>query len=93
MCDMNQRFVALVLDFSEEDQVIGFEHALFGVDTFVEVESIFVSPACWVIDVFVVVIYERACSLIQLIIVDNINETTVVSDVLAKRRKHVNELL
>ena len=90
---MNQWFIAIVFNFTKEDQVIRFEHALLGVDTFVKIESIFISPACWIIDVFVIVVDVRACGLIQLIVVDNIDETTVISDVLAKRREHLDELL
>lgn len=93
MCDMDQWFIAIVLDFTKEDQVLWFEDALLWVNAFVEIESVFVSPACRIIDVFVIVVDVRACGLIQLIVVDYIDETTVISDVLAKRREHLDELL
>lgn len=90
---MDQWFIAFVLDFTKEDQVLWFEDALLWVNAFVEIESVFVSPAYRIIDVFVIVVDVRAHGLIQLIVVDYIDETTVISDVLAKRREHLDELL
>ena len=90
---MDQWLIAIVLDYSKEDQVIWFEDALIWVDTFVEVESVLVPSTFGIINVFVIVVNVRACGLIKLIVVDNIDETTVISDVLAKRREHLDELL
>ena len=93
MRDMDQWFIAIVLNFTKENHVIGFENALPWVDAFVEIKSVFVPSALRIIDVFVIVVDVRASCLIQFIVVDNIDETSIVSDVLAKWRKHVNELL
>ena len=93
MRDMDQWFIAIVLNITKEDQVLWFEDALPRVDAFVEVESVFVPSTLRIIDVFVIVVDVRASCLIQFIVVDNIDETSIVSDVLAKWRKHVNELL
>ena len=93
MCDMDQWFIAIVLDFTKEDQVLWFEDALLWVNALVEIESVFVSPACRIIDVFVIVVDVCASCLMQFLVVDNIDETSIVSDILAKWRKHANELL
>ena len=93
MRDMDQWLIAIVLDFSKEDQVLWFEDALPWVDTFVEVKSVFVPSPSRIIDVFVIVVDVCASCLMQFLVVDNIDETSIVSDVLAKWRKHANELL
>lgn len=93
MRDMDQWLIAIVLDFSKEDQVLWFEDALPWVDTFVEIKSVFVPSPSRIIDVFVIVVDVCASCLMQFLVVDNIDETSIVSDVLAKWRKHVNELL
>jgi hypothetical protein len=63
------------------------------VDAFVEIKSVFVPSPSRIIDVFVIVVDVCASCLMQFFVVDNIDETSIVSDVLAKWRKHVNELL
>ena len=93
MRDMDQWFIAIVLNITKEDQFLWFEDVLPWVDTFVEIKSVFVPSTLRIIDVFVIVVDVRAGCLIQFIVVDNIDETSIVSDVLAKWRKHVNELL
>ena len=40
MGDMDQWFIAVVLNFTKEDQVIGFENALSRVDAFVEIKDL-----------------------------------------------------
>ena len=93
MRDMDQWFIAIVLNITKADQVLWFEDVLPWVNTFVEIKSVFVPSTLRIIDVFVIVVDVRACGLIQLIVVDYIDETTVISDVLAKRREHLDELL
>lgn len=90
---MDQWLIAIVIDFTKEDQVLWFEDVLPRVDAFVEIKSVFVPSTLRIIDVFVIVVNVRACGLIKLIVVDNIDETTVISDVLAKWREHLDELL
>ena len=93
MRDMDQWLIVIVLDFSKEDQVLWFEDILSWVDAFVEIKSVFVPCPSRITGVFVIVVDVCASCLMQFFVVDNIDETSIVSDVLAKWRKHVNELL
>ena len=81
---MDQWFFAIVLNITKEDQVLWFEDVLPWVDTFVEIKSVFVPSTLRIIDVFVIVVDVRAGCLIQFIVVDNIDETSVVSEIFAQ---------